>query len=236
MAKYAGLQTLEVLEGADNYNRWIASSIRPFIKSPALEIGAGTGNISEQLLHIKELVLTDCDSELVDKLRKRFKKRKNVQVEIFDIAAQLSKPKQMFSTVYSVNVLEHIKDDKKALLNMKKLLTKDGNLVLLVPAKKFAFTKLDKNLGHFRRYEKKEISAKLDSAGFKVKYISYFNVVGLLSWVIRDFVSGDDLNLKVTHVKYFDAIVPFLQFVEPKKILPIGISLIIVASKKDAED
>jgi hypothetical protein len=58
------------------------------------------------------------------------------------------------------------------------MLKKKGKLNLLVPAKKFAYTKLDKELGHHRRYEKQEIISKLTKSGY---HITIFNsIVSLL--------------------------------------------------------
>lgn len=230
--KYQGVKTLEVLEGADNYNCWIADRLKAYIKSPALEIGAGTGNISSSFTSLKSLVLTDIDTTLVKQLRSKFSGKKNVAVETLNIESSLGKVNNLFQTVYSVNVLEHIRDDRKALDNMNKMLKKGGRIVLLVPAKKWAFTKLDKSLGHFRRYEKKELREKIENSGFEIESIEFFNILGLLSWMVRDRVSRNHLHLNKGHVKVFDTIVPFLRRIEPKRGLPAGISLIVVARKK----
>lgn len=228
---YKAVKTLEVLEGADNYNSWIASRIRPYIKSPALEIGAGIGNISDFLSSIADLTLSDIDESLVNHLKRKFRNKKNIKSEVFDISKDIHKVSNRFRTVYSVNVLEHIEDDAFALRNMLKLLEKGGRVVVLVPAKKRAYKALDKHLGHFRRYEKEELSRKIQTAGFELEYISYFNSLGLLSWVIRDYIGGNQSHLKPAHVKFFDAIVPVLRRIEPKSNLPFGISLIAVGKK-----
>lgn len=232
MGKYGGIKTLEVLEGADNYNKWIAQALLPHIKSPALEIGAGMGNISEYMTGLKNLVLTDNDPYLVELLGQKFHNKKNIYNEALDISGTLGTVKNKFKTIYSVNVLEHIKDDKKALKNISLLLEKGGRFVCLVPAKQFAFTKLDKNLGHYRRYEKNELEDKLSKANFKIEVLEYFNVLGLASWMIRDWLNRNDTDLKKSHVKTFDAIVPLLRLIEPKHNLPMGISLIAVGVKK----
>lgn len=232
MVKYKGLKTLEVLEGADNYNAWIANVLYPYIKSPALEIGAGIGNISEFFNKLEDLVLTDKDSKLVKFLEKKFSSRKNVRAEVLDISGRSLRIKEKFRTAYAINVLEHIKDDELALKNIGKLLVPGGKIVLLVPAKKFAYTTLDKNLGHYRRYEKEELKEKLTVQNFIIEEIEYFNIVGLLSWVIRNKIDNSHNQLKPNHVKFFDSIVPFLRNIEPKSGLPLGISLIVVASKK----
>ena len=50
--KYQGIGTLEVLEGANNYNKWIAESLHKYAKAPLIEIGAGIGNISDYFIHV----------------------------------------------------------------------------------------------------------------------------------------------------------------------------------------
>ena len=170
-----------------------------------MEVGAGIGNLTSYFLIKKPLYVTDVDNDLVNKLKNKFKKNKNVFTEALDITkAPPKKYHSFFSTIFGINVLEHINDDGQALRNMYKMLRKNGRLVFLVPSKKVAYTKLDKELGHFRRYEKKEIVKKLIENGFKVDKIYFFNIVGLLSWVIRDKIKRSNVNLKPYHIKFFD--------------------------------
>lgn len=233
MTKYIGKSTLEVLEGADNYNQWIADTIHKKLVAPALEIGAGTGNISQSFKKIKSLTLTDVDTELVRGLKKRFAKVRNFSYETLDIEKHA--PKKMFASyasIFGVNVLEHVRDDNRALKNLNKLLQAHGRLVLLVPAKQFAYSRLDKELGHFRRYERQSLKTKLEKAGFVVDEIFYFNIVGLLSWVIRDKVERNNIYLKPYQIAIFDSIVPLLRIVETVVKPPVGISLIVYARKK----
>ncbi len=232
MIKYQGISTLEVLEDAKNYNNWIAHEISSHVTAPTLEIGAGTGNLSKHFLQYKPLYLTDVDAGLVRLLKKRFSKEKNVFTGTLDISQKPSKKyASFFSSVYAINVLEHIKDDRKALVHIHKMLKEDGNLLLLVPAKKKAFTRLDKELGHYRRYEKKELASILEKSGFAIEKIYFFNIVGLLSWTVRDKVSRNKSVLKPYQIRIFDSIVPVLRFIESFIKVPVGISLIVVARK-----
>lgn len=232
MIKYQGISTLEVLQDAKKYNQWIAEQIKTHITSPALEIGAGTGNLSKYFLETKKLYVSDIDKGLVQHLKKKFADKKNVSVTVLDIVKKPKKELQsLFSTVFAVNVLEHIEDDLLALRHIHLLLKKKGKLILLVPAKRRAYTKLDKELGHFRRYEKKELVTKVESSGYKIEMIYYFNFVGLISWYIRDKVKRNSINLKPYQIRIFDNIVPFLKIIESRFKIPVGISLIVVARK-----
>lgn len=229
---YQGLSTLEVLEGADNYNKWIADSMRKHLVSPVIEFGAGTGNISDLILDKKDLTVTEVDQTLVDFLKAKYKD-KNVKIFRLDLAGKI--PRHIFSTyksAFAVNVFEHIEDDVDALENVHKILSKNGRLVLLVPAKKVAYTKLDKNLGHYRRYEPEELQQKLLKSGYVVESIRYFNTLGLLSWIVRDKIEKQHRKLDKSHIELFDKIVPFLRKAEGVVPAFIGISLIAVARKR----
>jgi SAM-dependent methyltransferase len=232
MIKYQGISTLEVLKEARNYNKWLADTIIRYLSSPALEVGAGTGNLSSHFLQCKPLYLTDVDAGLVTGLRKKFQGVEGISVEKFDVSKiPPNKLRASLATVFGINVLEHIKDDERALRNISQLLQKDGKLLLLVPAKKWAFTKLDEELGHFRRYEKQELVEKLERSGYKVEKIFFINIVGLLSWWVRNKVKRKNIRLKPYHIKVFDSIVPLLRNIESRITLPMGISLVVVARK-----
>lgn len=229
---YQGLSTLEVLIEAKNYNNWIAHEIESYITSPVLEIGAGTGNLTRYFLKQQSLFVTDKDAGLVARLKKMFAQQKNITVQTLDVTKkQKTATKKYFSSIFAINVLEHIEDDEGALRNIHSLLKKKGRLILLVPAKRIAYTKLDRELGHFRRYEKKELVQKLSENGYAVEKIYFFNIVGLISWYVRDKVKTKNINLKPHHIMLFDKIVPFLRFFESLVPMPVGISLIVVARK-----
>ena len=230
--QYSGTQTLEVLEGADNYNKWIVESIIKSLRPPIIEIGSGIGNISALIKNKKPLTLTDIDLIFVNILNEKFK-NKQVFVEQFDITSLPPKSKLgKYKTVLGINVLEHIDNDNAALRNLNKILKKDGRLILLVPAKKYAYNKLDKKLGHFRRYEKKELQIKLTDANFEIDEIKFFNMLGLFSWIIRDFFIKKNVELSKWQIKLFDFLVPFLKLVEKYINPPIGISIIVIAKPK----
>lgn len=232
MQKYQGTEVLEVLEGARNYNAWIASAIEPHLIDPILEIGSGIGNISEYFLK-RDLTVSDIDGALVERFRINHSKVKNIKFRTLDIE---NEPRDVFrnayKSIFAVNVLEHIEDDEKALKNMFRLLAKKGKLILLVPAKEKAYTDLDKKLGHFRRYEKNDLRSKVVRAGFEIDELYFFNFVGLFSWIIREKVDNSSGDLKPTHVAIFDKIVPVLRFIEKRSRPFLGISLIVVATKK----
>ena len=229
--KYQGTSTLEVLEGADNYNNWIADSLKKYINSPVIELGAGTGNISDYFLRSKKFTITEIDDQLLKILKNKYRS-KSVTIKKLDLSrSSPSVFRSSFKSAIAVNVFEHIKNDTGAMRNASELLGKNGRLVILVPAKRFAYTRLDKNLGHFRRYEPDELREKLVKAGYRVEKLYYFNFVGLFSWMIRDKIEKQHLKLDKSQIALFDRVVPVLRKIEEIVPVPTGISIIAVARK-----
>lgn len=224
-----------MLENARNYNRWIAETMLESVAPPVIEIGAGTGNISELLASHHPLHVTEGDPELVRHLERKFEGRAHTGLEVsqYDLSdAAPERLKGRFASAVAVNVLEHIADDVGALRNIRDLLLPGGRAVLLVPARQAAYTRLDKLLGHYRRYEKDELEEKLRMAGYQVERIRFFNIVGLASWVVRDRLTRSSL-LKPYQVSLFEGLVPLLKHVERICPPPVGISLVATGRRID---
>src|SRR5438093_11175267 len=229
--QYQGLTTLEILTEAKNYNRWIADNFYSYIKAPLLEFGAGIGNISELLSSYTTLCLTDTNDRMLTHLKNKFSHNNDVSVNFLDITQP--PPEHLvgsFQTVIGINVLEHVEDDEKAPFHLRNVLKPSGRLLLLVPAKKWAYTNLDQQLGHFRRYVKKELGVKLVKASFHLEKLYFFNIVGLMSWIIRDKIQSSG-GLRPYQVSLFDTIVPILNRVKSKISMPSVISLLAFAQK-----
>jgi 2-polyprenyl-3-methyl-5-hydroxy-6-metoxy-1,4-benzoquinol methylase len=222
-------QSHKVLEQATSlgfYNKWIISLFRHEFGDNLLEIGSGLGGISRYLSG-EQITLSDSRSDYCRYLQSCFK------YPVIKLNIEKEAPQSLlnlFSTIISSNVFEHIKNDKSAFNNSFDLLKKNGRLLLFVPARPEIYGSLDKSMGHYRRYTKEELAHKAKAAGFKIIKIKYINFPGYFSWWFRGKLpvkSGSDNLL----AKIFDyLIVPFLY---PEKYLPIpfGQSLMLVAQK-----
>ena len=87
-----------------------------------------------------------------------------------------------FDTVVCLNVLEHVKDDLRALSFMRTVLEPGGRLVLQVPAFQFLYGSVDRAIGHYRRYTRRDLALKMRQAGFEVEDSFYMNVIGMAGW------------------------------------------------------
>jgi SAM-dependent methyltransferase len=229
-----GYSTLESISGADKFNRWMYETIKPFCKGRILEIGGGIGNISECFLNDgEELVVTELQPEYCDMIRNRFKTHQNLKdIIAMDIVDPDFDTKYAglfgsFDTVFALNVVEHIADDTKAIGNCKKLLKKNGNLIILVPAFQSIFNHFDTALGHFRRYTAGTLRKPFEANKLQVVHRQYFNLIGIAGW----WVSGSLLRKKIIpegQMKLYNFFVPVFRIVDWFTNKWIGLSVIMV--------
>lgn len=229
----ANTYTLNILKEANAYNRWIFQKIRPWLGGKILEVGCGIGNITGLLLNHGKIFVSDINKEYIQIIEYRFKNNPNFQKAIlWDITEE--PPKELYNSIDTIlccNVLEHIEDDYSVLKSFYRLLPSGGRLIILVPSVKAIYNPLDRELGHFRRYSKREVIMKLKSCSFEILYIDFFNILGIVGW----FINGNILRrrlLSQKQMKIFNKFVPILLRLE--KVIPsfIGLSIISVGEKR----
>ena len=224
--------TLNQLAELDRYNNWIYENISPALGRRVLEVGSGTGNITQFLCaNGREVMATDVVPSYRNELERLFSATPNVRVGKFDLTAKAPDAfgADPFDSVVCLNVLEHIEDDLFALEQMRDSLAPGGALALLVPAHQFLYGAFDRVVGHFRRYEKRELAGKLEKVGFVAREMKFFNLAATLPWLIngrllkRDYLPAGQANLA-------NRLVPLLKF---ERLIgpPCGLSLIAIAQK-----
>lgn len=220
--------TLESMSQAVWYNQWTVKKFASFLRGDILEVGCGIGNFTKSLTKYGRVFAIDINKNYVTDLKLSLN---DSQVGFGDIEkGEYFFAKQKFDTIVCLNVLEHIKDDKKALKNMHELLNPEGHLILLVPAYDFLFGRIDKEIGHFRRYNKKLLKNLLEEVGFKILKSRAINFLGGVGWWISSKLLLES-RVAEGKIKVFNLIAPaFLSlenFIEP----PFGTSILIIAKK-----
>jgi glycosyltransferase involved in cell wall biosynthesis len=232
-----GFLTLEAFEQARRYNHWIFGRFRNHVGARVLEIGAGIGNLIAEVLgdeRVREVVATDLNPESLQTLQDRFRSDSRLSCVAWDVSCPV--PPELharrFDTVICSNVLEHIEDHESALAAMADLLDSDGKLVLLVPAHPFLYCQLDENLGHFRRYTRKDLVALLEKQGFRLEKVANHNFPGAVGWFWAGKLRKKP-RVPSRDLKLFDRLVPLLKIVDPLMAVPLGgVSLISVARRR----
>ncbi|MEN8262922.1 MAG: class I SAM-dependent methyltransferase [Nitrospirota bacterium] len=228
------IHDLEIMSQSLNYMDWIYSQFSPYIGERIVELGAGIGNFTRLLTQKEIVVPVDIYGPAVDYLNKRFADNDNIRPLEIDIEGSDIRGLKEYSpdTCICTNVLEHIDDDRLALLNMFETLKPGGHLALLVPAFQFAFGSIDRLVGHRRRYNRKDLSAKVIEAGFTLRSLHYMNFIALPGWFINNRVLKLEKE-SISQVLFFDRyIVPWLKKIENIISPPFGLSLVAICEKK----
>ena len=234
--KDSGPETLDALAAAPKFNRWMADTISPFLGTRVMEIGAGIGNLTRNLVRgRKRYVVSDIDAEHLARLSGRFQHRPNTEIRYADLAnpACFQDLGGQLDTVVCLNVLEHVEDDMTGLKNIHFTLAPGGCAIILVPQGQEIFGTLDTTLGHFRRYSEAELRQKMETTGFKVERVIMFNRISRFPW----YVSGRIFKrraLGVTQMKLFDRFVWLWRKID--HFLPWkSISVIAIGRKTEAQ-
>jgi 2-polyprenyl-3-methyl-5-hydroxy-6-metoxy-1,4-benzoquinol methylase len=235
----SGQKTLERISSAHRFNQWMFDTIKPFIKGHVLEAGCGIGNISRLLIKNNfRTSLSDYSDQYFDILKSKFTDNHSVEniykIDLGEKDFESNYPELLnkFDTIIVMNVVEHISDDHLAIRNCRKMLEKNGHLIVLVPAYPFLFNELDKELDHFRRYNKKTLTKLFESERVEIIHKQYFNAVGIAGW----HVNGSLLKKKLIpedQMKLFDKLVPLFKYSDKIIFNWFGLSVIHVGKKTD---
>ena len=134
-----------------------------------LDLGCGDGYGSFLLAQrAKEVVGIDIDRLTIENAKKKYK-FKNLSFYTQDISS-LSAVK-LFDLVVSLQVIEHIDDDHGFLSQIKKVLKKNGTLILTTPNRKLRLNDGQKpwNPFHVREYDQKQFERLLSDYFKEVK-------------------------------------------------------------------
>jgi SAM-dependent methyltransferase len=240
------LRTLEVGEDLPRYTEWLLEDFRPYLRGRVIEVGAGIGTIARRYINqVDESVLVEPATVLCERLQRDLAGKKNVHPlhgtlqDVFgktvaSPSGDVDVSEGTFDVAIMVNVLEHIPEDEEVLRLLFRLLKPGGTLLIFVPAIPFLYGALDARVGHVRRYTRRTLSRVVEGAGFAMKKLRYFDLLGMVPW----FVTGRLLRQETVgsgSAKFYDQyIVPLCALIDNVTKPEMGKNLICVAEKSSA--
>lgn len=223
-------------------NQLIGWALKQFFPGAAniLEVGAGTGFVLRSIHEVfpnADLCGSDAHVEGLRFAAKRLEHR----VNLMQMDARRIPFRDHFDVACAFDVLEHIREDKLVLNEIRLCLRQNGGAVITVPQHMFLWGPADEAALHQRRYERFELVEKLQAVGFEVLFKTSF--VSLLlpalyvsRWRSR-WVGKYRLEDELSVHPVLDALFHGVSRAEVKLIraglkMPVGGSQLLVAARR----
>lgn len=203
--------------------------------SKVLDIGCGSGLMLKALDSLANTSGMDMSNEAIQFSQEIFKG----PIKQGSLPDNVPFPNESFDLITALDVVEHIDNDVESLKAIRYLLRPSGKAIITVPAYMFLWSSFDDMNEHKRRYTLQELRNKLNSAGFQIEKISYFNsllfpivylVRKLNNLIGRDGASDVDMPSKAMNY-----ILKQIFGLEKRLLrsydLPFGVSILAVVKK-----
>jgi len=220
---------LKYFDNSKNFREYQYQLIKEYIKKITAEVGPGNGASIKDYIHkCEQLNLFEPDRNLYLNLKKNY--FNNKKVKIYNKLLNVSKKK--YQTILYLDVLEHIENDKAEILKAYNLLEKKGYLVINVPAFQILYSIFDKDIGHFKRYRKKDFYKIAKKFKIQIVKIKYYDSIGfLLSLVSKIFLNNYKKNFK-QKIKIWNFLILLSKILDKIIFHSFGKSLLVVIEKK----
>ena len=224
---------LEAMSFAQNYHEWIADEFSPYLGKEVAEVGAGSGDFTDRILErgADRVTCFEPSSNMFPILEERHVDNSRVETMPHYFGECLEDNRERFDAAVYVNVLEHVEHDVDEVGFAYESLKPGGHLAILVPALEWLYSDFDSQLGHFRRYRKKNLVGILEDHDFEIKEAKYFDMAGIMPWYLMMVMFNKSLNSG--NVSAYDKLViPVSRFLEGKWAPSIGKNLLVIGRKR----
>jgi SAM-dependent methyltransferase len=199
-----------------------------------LELGCGIGTYSARIRSLAQhLVCVDAVPRYVAEVRRVFRDDPAVEPIVGTMGSALGFAAASFDAIACLNVLEHVEDEAAALLCLRRCLKPGGTLALQVPAHQALYGSVDRALGHYRRYNARQLAALLEETGFAITLPPrYLYSLAIPGWwwfgKVRKAKAVPGATARIAN-----ALVRTSRALERLLPLPFGLTLVSIASAPD---
>ena len=192
------MDNLEVMLEAQNYNRFLTDQVvnNRAGNGAVLDFGAGLGTFAEMVRD------RGIDVHCLEPDERQAGLLSSKDFRTFGSAEAIAS--DTYDYIYSLNVFEHIEDDAAAARQVYRILKPGGALYLYVPAFALLFGSMDRKVGHFRRYRRRNLCTLVGGAGLVPERCAYVDSIGFLATLAYNLKPGDDGALNASAIRFYD--------------------------------
>ncbi len=224
---------------AANISRYVKKSLDQ--NQSVLDIGCGSCVLTHLLLKNGfDVTSSDNSLEMLEMAREFLREEGLPISKLFhlNIDECASKFGAKFDQVVCLDVIEHIDDDNAAVESIFSLIKPGGRLILSVPALSFLYGPKDERVGHYRRYDRRNLIELISSNKFKLDNIRYWNLIGVPITVValKILKTEVDESMRFSNRSLMKKIINkflwyWFRFIENMIRPPFGLTLIVEATK-----
>jgi len=199
-----------------------------------LDVGCGTGANLKMLAAYGKAEGVDISPQAVD-----FCHERGLNSVKLGAIEQLPYESDSFELVTALDVIEHLDDDIAGLREMRRVLCRDGRLLVFVPAFMFLWGVQDDVSNHRRRYTLPRLLKAVEEAGFSVEWSSYANISfflpvlvvrSVMRWLRLGAATEYGINISLLNGP-FSSLFAAERFILKSGRLPFGVSAVCIARR-----
>jgi SAM-dependent methyltransferase len=199
-----------------------------------LDVGCGTGANLKLLAAYGRAEGVDISPQAIE-----FCHERGLDSVTLGAAEHLPYESGSFELVTALDVIEHLDDDVAGLREIRRVLRRDGRVLLFVPAFMFLWGVQDDVSEHRRRYTLPSLLKTVEAAGFSIEWSSYANISFFLPvLVVRSVMrwlglrADTEYGINISPLNgVFGSLFGAERFVLERGRIPFGVSAVCIARR-----
>ena len=220
---------LEHFDNSDNFRNYQNDLFKNHLKGHVAEVGPGNGeNLQIYKDKVEILELYEPSKVLFENLISKFGSDKKfiIKNEVFSLK------ENTYDSILYLDVLEHIENDHQEIIKAFNSLKEGGKLIINVPAFQHLYSNFDKDVKHFRRYNKKTLLNLIKNFNYLSYELKYYDSLGYILSLMSKLFTKNYKNNFNKKIKIWNSLIPLSKILDTLIFHLFGKSLILIITKK----
>ena len=220
---------LEHFDNSNNFRNYQNDLFKKHLRGYAAEVGPGNGeNLQIYKDKVDILELYEPSKVLYDNLKSKFGSDKKfiINNEVFSLK------ENTYDSILYLDVLEHIENDHQEIMKAFNSLKEGGKLIINVPAFQHLYSNFDKDVKHFRRYNKKTLLKLITNLNYLSYELKYYDSLGYILSLMSKLFTKNYKNNFNKKIKIWNSLIPLSKILDTLIFHSFGKSLILIITKK----